>query len=488
MKTAPKSTEEPLPLDDIVDGGAARLSPVESSSDQTLQRAVRLAPWCALLAAYAALAAAVYGYAVDVPYLDQWDALYPGELEPQLTLRWLLERHGDHMILPTQFVTWALYRLTSGQERVGQFFNLLLFGGVLALFARAAREGAERLPRPLLALLLVPLCSPNCWENHLWTFQSQFHFCLLGFVGAAVVIGSLREQCSWGRLLGGALILALSIVSFSAGVPAISVCVALLVADTLRRWWLGEIRPESRPVLVLVTVIAAWLLAVFVWFYDYKKLQNGSADLASPLSPVFWNFVARQVSFGFGVQSLSLFWAYGALVFVVVPVTVLMLVRPKSEPDRRAVWVHSTLVLGLLAALCCIAYGRASYPNYERISRYSEFSMGLIIPVASLWWMLLRAAPQLRRVFFGVFAVVLGLNFSETWSYADTFGRHSAQLQAGRECLYRALRHEGDAMCGELYPWPVITQLEHVKELRLSFYRTFLREERAKRRAAMRRR
>ncbi len=451
-------------------------------------RCVLFAPWAAVAAAYVLLVAAVYRYAIDIPYLDEWDVLYPGELERPLSLRWIFERHGDHLIVPTQLMTWLMFRLTGLNERISQLVNVALFGGLLVAIAWSARQGRARFPWPLTGAFLLPLLSPNCWDNHLWSFQSQFHFCLIGFVCAPVLLFSLRKRFSAWRLVGGCGALVLGIVSFSAGVPAALACTLGCIGERVARMR-GEGRADRlRSILVVLAVTASTGAALLLWCSGFAKLEHGSSDLASPTTLTFWNFLARQISFGFGFKSLSLWLAYGCMALTLLPFCLLLLFRANESGPSPERWLHGTMVLGGIGALAGVAYGRASFENYERLSRYSELGMALIIPTACLWWQALEPWVRLRRGAMAALLVLLAAGYSDGWSYAATFGRGSQQFMEGRECAYGFMRNGGEAHCGALYPWPITRQLEHAKSLHLSFYRRFEHEERVARRLRLARR
>src|SRR5437762_1548710 len=48
-------------------------------------------------------------WAVDVPYLDEWEALRSSQLPTGFNWHWLWAQHNEHRILPTNLEVLALY-------------------------------------------------------------------------------------------------------------------------------------------------------------------------------------------------------------------------------------------------------------------------------------------------------------------------------------------------------------------------------------------
>lgn len=424
-------------------------------------------------------------FAVDIPYLDEWETFTSNQLTKEFSLSWIFTRHGDHLIAPTRLLTWIVYQLTDLDFRVSQIVNVFLFGALLISLYNFARSAAPTMPRWLTLLLLSLVLSPNCWENHLWSFQSQFHFFLLFFISAMTQLFLGATNGSKMQLSLGCLALFLTTISFSAGAAAalagsaVYLCwqLSLFLArskDSSKTTGLSQILWFCLPVLL------SFGLSFSLWYMDFNKLHHGSSDLVSPFSLQFWNFVARLVSFGFGFDTLSLPLAYASLLIVVLPLLLVpLLLRQKIQPPL-GVWLSSAVTSGALAALGAVAFGRAAYPNFERVSRYSEIAMMLVIPTAILWsyaYSLTRdtysgalgnIASYSPALFVLLFAAV---GSADDWNFNSAFTPHFEQMERGRECLYRGLKRGSDVRCEDLYPAtiPLDLHLQRMQELQLSF-------------------
>src|SRR4026207_102820 len=110
-------------------------------------------PWCVLLPLPAVLFVTVciahliviWKYAVDVPYWDEWEQLTSQALPQGLTWQWLFSQHNEHRIVPTNLLTWLLYRLDGWDIAVNQIVNWGIYCSLVgAVYWPAPRFAPER--------------------------------------------------------------------------------------------------------------------------------------------------------------------------------------------------------------------------------------------------------------------------------------------------------------------------------------------------------
>ena len=70
----------------------------------------------------------VWMYAVDVPYLDEWD-----NLPLNSSWQWLFHQHNEHRLFTTEVFVCALYHLDHWNVATHQVINFAIYGGLLVV-------------------------------------------------------------------------------------------------------------------------------------------------------------------------------------------------------------------------------------------------------------------------------------------------------------------------------------------------------------------
>src|SRR4051812_46789729 len=121
--------------------------------------------------------AIILHYSVNVPFWDEWGAFSDSALPSGLSLKWLFTQHNEHRIVLTKLLTWSLFKFDGWNIALNHAINFMIYGLILfgAITFGVKRRFGEEAYR--VSLFTIPfLLSPINEENHLWAFQSQFHF------------------------------------------------------------------------------------------------------------------------------------------------------------------------------------------------------------------------------------------------------------------------------------------------------------------------
>jgi hypothetical protein len=161
-------------------------------------------------------------YAIDVPYLDQWDfvplidKMYQGEL----TFHDLWMQFNEHRILFPKLVMLCLARLTHWNIRCESVVSVLFAIGVFLLLAWQIRAsvrvfGQKQLRWALPACSLVAF-SVSQYENFLWGWQLGLLLGLLASMGAILLLAN--RPFGWGKFAGAVVLGIVATYSFANGV------------------------------------------------------------------------------------------------------------------------------------------------------------------------------------------------------------------------------------------------------------------------------
>src|SRR5260370_21746507 len=96
-------------------------------SRMNLLKRLNVGMWMAALLLLALHLTIVLGYSVNLPFWDDWDALWPGHLSSRLSWRWLIGFHNTHRVVFTHLSIWILYRLNDWNLNVHIAANFLLY-------------------------------------------------------------------------------------------------------------------------------------------------------------------------------------------------------------------------------------------------------------------------------------------------------------------------------------------------------------------------
>lgn len=409
-------------------------------------------------------------FAVNVPIGDEWEALRSPELLGQFNPTWIFAQHNEHRIIVTKLQTWLLYNWNHWDIRTQIFQNFAIYLFTIGVLVWILRKcSPTSLPAVLIGVIF--LLSTRAYENHIWGFQSQFHFVMLfGFLACYWLI---QAKVTWSRLLLGALFSLLTIFSFSSGVPMV-VAIALVFTVFVLYGCLQMERPKTdlAKLLVYWGLVAAGLFSYFS--FDYRKV-SGHPQYSYPTDPQFWDYFFYLLGNGFGEfgeSSLSgLIW----FVLILSPLLVLVLKRPIRIESN--VWLWASLSAMMFAALLTITIGRAGFGRGSALSsRYVEFS-AIFIPIAvGLWFHVLEKNKIAQRLVLGLIFLAVAFGHRSSWSYTATYQAVAEARKQGIECLREQIRDKQPKVCPVIYPWPVYDRLGVAQDLQISFNSVFRAE------------
>lgn len=409
-------------------------------------------------------------FAVNVPIGDEWEALRSPELLGQFNPTWIFAQHNEHRIIITKLQTWLLYNWNHWDIRtqIFQNFAIYLFAiGVLVWILRKCNPSSL----PALLVAVIFLSSTRAYENHIWGFQSQFHFVMLfGFLSCLWLI---RDEISWPHLLLGTLFSLLTIYSFSSGVPmVVAIALVFTVYVLYRRFLLQKPKTELLKLLVFWTLVATGLFSYFS--FDYQKV-SGHPQYSYPTDPQFWDYFFYLLGHGFGdFGESSLF---GLVWFVLILSPLLMLAAKRPKRIETNVWLWAAVSAVMFAALLTITIGRAGFGRGSALSsRYIEFS-AIFIPITiSLWFHVLEKKKIVQKLVLGLIILTIAYGHRSAWSYTATYQAVAEARKLGIECLREQIRDRQAKVCPVIYPWPVYDRLGVAKELQISFNGVFSAE------------
>ncbi|MDD5679507.1 MAG: hypothetical protein PHW60_16175 [Kiritimatiellae bacterium] len=282
-----------------------------------------------ILLPFAFLLACIFRFAIDMPYMDEWDwvPFLQKFFEGSLTLGDLFDQHNECRIFFPRLVVIPLAYFT-GWNINAEVTAIVLISGLMFLLlasqaVRICRECIGGHPAWLTVVIAFMFFSVMQYEN--WTFG----FTLVGFMNiAAAIIGLMllaHPVFSWPRFLGALLAGAVAMYSFSNGIIFWVVGPLTLLAV------LREDRKYRIAPWVAWVCSAAVLVALFL--YKYEK---------PPWSPsVLYFFYHADVFLGYFFAVLG-----GAI----------------ANTPQLPVWVPVTLgaigcILFCAASLICISRG-----------------------------------------------------------------------------------------------------------------------------------
>ena len=417
---------------------------------------------------------AIIASAVNLPFMDEWEMLRIGALGDKLDWAWVFRPHNEHRIVFTKILTWLMLKLTAWHHIAMLVLNfglyllsLLAFVSVLQK-ANCPTTGAG--PSVWAALGLSALS----WENHSWGFQSQFHFFLL-FYFAALLLVIRGGRWAW---LAGPLAVA-SAFSFSSGI----LCAAAVAGLMTARCALGYSRWRS--VLPQVALIA---LGITLWMSGFEKNPGHPAFIWPWDGPVFWAHFLTMIGTGWALPSQARIPMVSlVLTFIIVHYIMIFFGNFRKNRTEIAKSIRESLLTlafcaaGLLAtgAVTSLARGEMGVQQAES-SRYTEFTYFLLPLVwvsfsltplgsgAGLARFLNRRQATILKWGCGILIVAA---FAPWFSFGRAYKWHKKEMTAGRACVaqFYAGEPHGGANCPTIYIAPLDEQLQRARELNLAF-------------------
>lgn len=408
----------------------------------------------------------VWIYSVDVPFWDEWEYLAPEQLPAGFSMAWLHQLHNEHRIALTRIQTFLLYKLNGWDASQQQVMNFGIYFFAVCAFLYALSKWNKSKMMWVLAAFGVFLLSPRLVENHLWGFQSQFHFAW-AFAFAAAFCW-FREVPTWRTSVAGTLCAVLSIYSFSGGVLSTAAITGVyLVFGLFRMFRYPLVRRETA--VHLFAVVTPVFVTTSFWAIGFKK-PPAHAEMAMPWTRPFWDFFANLVSSGWGIDQVDTSIGLGFFAVMTVPMIGLLCTEEKRFDAR--VWGLVAIFAAVLAFLASIAAGRAGFGDLglSKSSRYTEIGGLLIPPTVLAWCLLLDGKVRLNRSILTILWAICYLSFRNDWSYERNYTPVKERRIRGLACLNAYYFQGGVPNCPDLYPWAAADKFDAARNLNLSFY------------------
>ncbi|MBI4423710.1 MAG: hypothetical protein HY554_08285 [Elusimicrobia bacterium] len=402
---------------------------------------------------------------MDVPYWDDWDHLSPGALTRELPWRWIATPHVESPHVPTKLQFWLAYRTDGLDFSRQQLVAFSLYALALLAAASLLRRCAALPPWCLWGCLALAL-SPKGHEALEWAHDSHHHYALLGLLLGAELL--FRERASWPRALAGTAFAFVAMLAHASGFAAIGTLwagyCAFQALRARRGWAAGERAAALFPAAALGLGLAAWL-------YGYVPSPDQPAG-TPPTDGRFWRFLLNLVSWGFGMDQVSVTLGLLCLLLALAPVLSELRRRGRAglaelPSGHAAVY---TVLAALVVVLALAAYGRAAFGiGYAKASRYAVIAV-LVVPFAAAAWQLRLAGSRRRESVLAALLAFAALGHADNWDFS-LYDLAGEERRLGVQCVRAYYAGAGDGYCPMIYPKPIPERLDHARELDVSFYR-----------------
>jgi hypothetical protein len=403
----------------------------------------------------------IYRYAVDVPFMAEWQHLSAG-LAREFSGDWIWARTAGEQIPFTKLHTWLLY-LTGGWNLRSQILqNFALYGATLAATFRFACRCAPQTSRWVWLAFLAPMLSPIAHENHQWGIQSQLHFTLL-FLLLCARLAFFRHDLASGAA-AGALGLAATL-SGATGAASVAGLVVVFVAYSLSPASERALRRQRYARLALVALPCAAAIAAGAGGY-----ANGSSTSPAHVAPYALHYL-NLISGGFGVSSDS--WLLGGLWLAVsvIPLALGFVFAFARGGLNSQLWGALGLSVAVLAGLAATSLSHAHLGAEEaKASRYSELAF-LLLPLSAIAWsVLLSEAPVWRRRALVTICTLAAFASLDDWN-TRPYRLQKIAREGGVACARHYYETDSRGVCPTIADEPIPLELTRARDLELHFYR-----------------
>jgi hypothetical protein len=436
----------------------ARFSP-------TLKRALTKLPLLVCVGLFLFHFSVIRKYAVNLPNLDDW-GMFAGDNHPaSADLAWLYAQHSEHRTTTTKLFVWLQFQLNGWNVRTHLLVDFLLYGLFLILLVWFTRRVAPQLQTWVALSFIVFFLSPIIWIEHFMAYPVAVHFWLLFLLIAAwLLFGELQK---WYALIGGCIAAVFSTYSFASGFVT---SLILLIAFCLFKWLRAsdaEVKDRRREFLQLLCVVGLIGGPLIIWIISFIRPPN-QWPMIFPYRWSFWAFFLNLVSFGFGIDRVSVTW--GALCLLIVLTPICGVVWKKGRHLSTGQWAAFVMVMAILADLSAISIGRAGVGAfYSKSLEYGEHGLPLILLSALNWSVFLKHSPRVRVVVMAALWFFCFAAFSNNWDF-DIYRYASAGRAADVRCVRSFYNHTGNGNCPATYPVELSSVLEQAQRLNASFY------------------
>ena len=288
--------------------------------------------------------------AVNVPFMDEWEAVNQGGIIVNQTISQLFTQHNEHRIVTTKILTLMLYYFDDWNLITHQAINFVIYGLLVSVLAYIVKKSASEMPTWVLLGFVLFALTDVSRENHAWGFQSQFHFALL-FLFLSVWF-LFNEKQAWLKILGGAIFSVLSIYSFSSGV--VESLVVLLGYSVFKLIRIRLETAKNREILQLAVVLVIICGAIAFYFVGYIKPPHHPA-FTLPYQKLFWTYFLNLLSGGFGYKVDNIL--PGCIIFFCVIIPLIGIIKQYSYKLSPKHWVIVISTLAILGSLVSISSG-----------------------------------------------------------------------------------------------------------------------------------
>jgi hypothetical protein len=399
--------------------------------------------------------------AVDLPVQDEWELFAPDALVRGTWGPWIFRFHNEHRIVFSNFVGAASYSLVGLNFAALNILSFCLYLFLLFWLWRALRfELASRAAWVCFSpLLFSPLLSTLPLENFTRYDQIGLHASILGFAAGTFLLLS-APILKWRQLWGVFALFLVSMYSFSAGLIAVWVSFLASALIIGFRGFCGG-RAGSADSMRKYAALGA-LLSISTALWASGSPSGRELPLCCyPWSLKFWAHYVQLIALGFGFDQVSVIsgvLCFGSVVAVVIFAGWKIIRERKSpiEPCFGASWV---LLLGLLAVLATISFGRAGPNGVEQAksSRYMEFTGFVPVLIGALLYRLeeIRVGPlRLVPAWLAIaLLAVVSLNAGSRFNLRGFYGVRDDRI-AQQACVLQIMKHEraySDSACSGLY-------------------------------------
>jgi len=374
-------------------------------------------PYILIVAAVLVYAWNVFAYSLNIPILDDYDAVFGGLLKftGATSLRDIYQvffvQHNEHrVVVPKLFIVADYYIGGAANFRVLTFLgNLGLLGLVIVLFRLIGRE-KDRAAFYAVALLVI--LQPQHWENMIWAMSALPNFYVLFLASLSFYVLTTKQS---GAGLAAAIVSAvLSVFTFANGLAVFPVGLILLVAQRRGR--------DAAIWAVCGAVIIAF------YFHGFVKPGHHPPIVATVLSNPY-NFLL----YFFSYVGSSVFFApaLGGLVLSGVFIYLLAKGHYRKNPALMLI-LFFLFVTAFLTSLA-----RSGFGVEQALSSRYKTGTALILALSAIALME-QAGERARRFIVPAFLVAAVLfNAASYYAYHGVIRNLNAELRAGMD-LWKA--------------------------------------------------
>jgi hypothetical protein len=411
--------------------------------------------------------------ATNVLFMDDWEmaTFYAKTNANHLTFADLFALHNEHRLFFPRLVYWGIASVTHFNTTAHMLASVFLLTGVALIIARYTDKRKEiDNKKKYFAIIILPwlIFSLTQYENLLWGFAIQNMLVLLFTVASFYYLSRiLYENQSTHRSLH------LTIALISALIASFSSIQGLIVWITGSVLMLLVWRKKSfkTPAFLIwnVAAVATWI----AYFHNYVKPEH------HPSLAYLFEHPGAFLHYFFSItgNAISGTLKAGVTVAGVVLVVFLLIACVKIWRSKQVQQFIFPLALALnsLFILGSIAVGRAGFGAEQALaSRYTTFSVSLVVAVALLWMELKDKAKKKTVIknMTSLLAVILIISMPLTLAEGFQNGKKIKTDRDYGAYVLETITMQPNQFIQRLYPWPdsVRTRAAYLQQQHLSVF------------------